>query len=319
MKDDDPDERTLRRYLLGELPEAEEDELERRLLEDDELFERCEALEADLLDEFEEGRLESGPTKRVEAWLDASPEMRLRHQVIRNLRAVLPPEAGGQELESAGGGTVLPMPIRPRASSWLPWVALAAALLLAAGWFWFWNRQNVAPKPEMAHETPAPTSKPGTVAPPQASNLPPERQAQKPAPQEKPKDLDNELKSLGYISTTVAATILEIPLEVRRDVESELPTYSLKKGAKDCTFRFLFDFPPGTDRFDLRLLNAQGGEVGAWSHLKVRTVKGEPALVVTLPAEKVPPGRYGVQADPIEPGPDDVPVEIRFVIAGGEK
>lgn len=313
MKDEQPDDERLRRYLLGELPEAEEDEVESLLLESDELYERCEALEGDLLDAYEAGHLTAAQGKRVEAWLDSSSDVRFRHEVIRRLRETRPPEPAKR--------VVPPGPAPP---SRLAWIALAAALvLLAPALFWHTERERVGPPPQNHREAPTPDAPApvhehlGTSPAPQPPEPPEHRQAQTgPAPEtpnaRAPRDRHPE--ALGPL---LATTILEIPLEVRRDGEDNLPKYGLGRDARTRTVRFLFDLPPTSERFRLRLFDVEGREIQSWNELKVQTVKEERALVVVLPAEKLPPGRYRVEVEPLAPGPDDLPMEMGFEITSG--
>lgn len=82
------DDELVRRYLLGDLPGDEREELEKRLLSNDDLFELAEAVEADILDDYDRGELAPGQRERVEAYLQASPEGRLRLAVVRGLAKV---------------------------------------------------------------------------------------------------------------------------------------------------------------------------------------------------------------------------------------
>lgn len=85
------DDELVRRYLLGDLPGDEVEELEKRLLSDDDLFELAEAVEADVLDDYARGELAPGQRQRVEGYLASSPEGRLRLAVIRGLAATKAP------------------------------------------------------------------------------------------------------------------------------------------------------------------------------------------------------------------------------------
>jgi hypothetical protein len=306
MKDEQPDDDRLRRYLLGELPEAEEDEVESLLLEGDELYERCEALEGDLLDAYEAGHLTAAQGKRIEGWLDSSTDIRFRHEMIHRLRETRPP------------GIVVQMPPQKRPSR-LSWASLAAALLLlAAGFFWFAGRDRGRPPAQNAQDAPARIYDAPAATPTPKSPLSPEpRQAQsEPAPQ-KPTTAAPVPSHPERLGALLATTLLEIPLEVRRDAADELPKYELGRDAKTRTVRFLFDLPPTTERFGLRLLDTDGREIRSWNELKVQTIKDERALVINLPAEELPPGRYGVEVEPLNPGPDDLPMEIGFEITRG--
>jgi hypothetical protein len=84
------DEELVRRYLLGDLPGDEMEELEKRLLSEDDLFELAEAMEADVLDDYARGELDPAQRQRVESYLAVSPEGRLRLAVIQGLARMKP-------------------------------------------------------------------------------------------------------------------------------------------------------------------------------------------------------------------------------------
>lgn len=122
----------MRRYLLGDLPESETNELEIQLLSDDEKFEQIWELENRLVDGYVRGRLSSADRERFERHYQASTVHRQRVAVARNLVA----EADGP------GATAIPLPAKV---SWgarlseklgfsiLSWQsALAATVLLFA-------------------------------------------------------------------------------------------------------------------------------------------------------------------------------------------
>src|SRR6185295_6585139 len=106
----------LRRYLLGELSEAERAGVETRLLTDDGLFEELVLLEEDLIDEYVFGELSPGVRERLETHFAAAPE---RQEAIRLARML---RQRSQVTESA---------TTARAQlSWRTWGAAAAAALL---------------------------------------------------------------------------------------------------------------------------------------------------------------------------------------------
>lgn len=85
MRDDDE---LLRLYLLDELETEEENRLEARLSQDSELFEQAEAMQSDLLDEYEHGGLSPAQRERIESYLAASPSARSELALIRGLSKV---------------------------------------------------------------------------------------------------------------------------------------------------------------------------------------------------------------------------------------
>jgi hypothetical protein len=110
LKDD-----LARRYLLGRLGEAEQDELEQRLIESAEVQERIAVVESELVEDYVAGRLASPDRESFERRYLTHAEGVRKVDVARLLRRRM-----------AGG-----VPVRRRA--WLrPWHAVAASLLVAS-------------------------------------------------------------------------------------------------------------------------------------------------------------------------------------------
>jgi hypothetical protein len=122
MKRESQDDMLLRSYLLGELREEEADRLEQRLLEEDELFEHAEAMEADLLAAADRDELAPAERERVLRRLASSPQGRERLALARSLNAM--------------AAEVVPVvvPFRRRVPPpAIHWAALAASLLMLIG------------------------------------------------------------------------------------------------------------------------------------------------------------------------------------------
>jgi CHAT domain-containing protein/exonuclease VII small subunit len=79
------EEKTIRRYLLGELPEAEMLPFEERLMTDDPLFEMLLVIEDELIDESVAGELSAEEQARFEAYFLATPRRRERLELARAL------------------------------------------------------------------------------------------------------------------------------------------------------------------------------------------------------------------------------------------
>src|SRR5262245_4603124 len=129
MESNPHDDELLRSYLLGELTGDQADDLERRLLTEDGLFELSEAIEADLLAECAQGGLAPAERERVQQRLASSPQGRERLKLARSLSLLAARES---KLP------VLPF-VRRAAPSRQPawrWAALAAGILAAAGLAW---------------------------------------------------------------------------------------------------------------------------------------------------------------------------------------
>ena len=96
----------MRRYLLGDLPESETNELEAEVLRDDEKFEQMWELENRLVDDYVRDRLTPSDRARFERHYQASPIHRQRVAVARKLvdeadasrPAVVPPSGPGVQV-----------------------------------------------------------------------------------------------------------------------------------------------------------------------------------------------------------------------------
>lgn len=125
--DDMKDDEILRQYLLGDLEARQADELEQRLLREEDLFELAEAVEADLLDSMARGELSAAERGRIRRRLAKHPGGRARLALVSGLIA-----ATRQEI---------PIPPEVKAFRLLrkPWVraaAVAASLLVVPGALW---------------------------------------------------------------------------------------------------------------------------------------------------------------------------------------
>jgi hypothetical protein len=119
----------LARLILGELPEADRDRLEARLLAEPELMEQADAVEAELADAYARGELEARRREAFAARLRLSPRLRDR---LAFSEAVASRGARPAALPSAGLLARLAAFVQaPRA-----WAPAAAALLATAvaGW-----------------------------------------------------------------------------------------------------------------------------------------------------------------------------------------
>jgi hypothetical protein len=110
-------------YLLGRLPEEEQDRFEEEWLMDDEGFEELVGAEDDLIDAYVAGRLTAEEAHRFEARFLSAPARRERVAFARALR----------QLADARPLIAVQAPRRRPWSSWLPLAASLAALAVG-GW-----------------------------------------------------------------------------------------------------------------------------------------------------------------------------------------
>ena len=131
MGDASVDEAVVMRYLLGDLPEETLVQVEDRAFSDPEYLRLIEAVEADLIDAYVRGQLQSPERRRFEEKFFASPERRKKVEFARAWAQV-----SGESRVSAGETL-------PDRRSWRDWfdfrgraawpVAVAAAAVLLIG------------------------------------------------------------------------------------------------------------------------------------------------------------------------------------------
>jgi hypothetical protein len=286
MRQNPTDDELLRSHLLGELPDGEAERLERRLLAEDDLFELAEAVEADLLAACDRGELAPAERERVLQRLASSPQGRERLALARSLNTLSNTAANtaARDLQ----GTVVPFQRRTPASARpaLRWAAaLAAGLLAVAGlsWYALERPHGGESAPWIAQERPAPAH---AVKAPASSPHP-------------------------------ALSKAVFPLALRA-LRGSGPARKLR-------------VPPGTDvvelqialegmdelqSFHVTLRNGKAETSADQTGLKPRTLDGARALVVDLPADRLPAGRYEIRIQGMAPGrePEDLSaleVEVR--------
>lgn len=140
-------EQVVRKYLLGDLAEAERERIEERLLTDDDFYENLTALEDEvedeLIDQYLDGELTRPQREHFEIVFLNSPERADKLRLVKDLRGRVIP-----------GATPTVAPARPARRSWIPafdlfqnplvGLSCAAALLIAAlscAWLWTKSRR----------------------------------------------------------------------------------------------------------------------------------------------------------------------------------
>lgn len=284
------DDELLRRYLLGELPEAEVERLESRLLEDDALFELAEAVEADLLAACARGELAPAERERVLLRLASSPQGRERLALARGLTSLAP------------RSTVVPFPVRtpPLARPAVRWAAAAAALVAVAGGSWFALHEirtlekgqriaeEIQPPPIDTPENPVVPPPPDTPAvivekkPPVPTPEPPERAV-----------------------PVIAKKVITLALGVLRDT-GDLQKFEIEPEVQQVEIQVDLTTAVGYESFSASLRNTETGKVWENNELEPRQVDGY--LVLGLPAGELPDGIYELKIQFVDP--DGQPGEV---------
>ena len=122
----DLDATRARRYLLGQSDDPAGDAFEESMFRDDGTLELAEAAEDALIEDYLTGRLPAGDRVRFEQHYLAAAHHRIRVETVRRLLSAAP--------------------VRSRWRSFLVPLAAAAALILAAGAWWFHDSSRPAPE-----------------------------------------------------------------------------------------------------------------------------------------------------------------------------
>lgn len=280
MTDDQGDR--MRRYLLGELPVHEADELELALLSDrKDLFLLAEAVEADLLVEYVEDRLTPAERERLENGLLATPGGRDRLALTRALAA-----KPGRVLlfwrRTVGAVTALP----PRHRA----VAAAAAVALVTVGLWGARPeiQPPAPGPDLPRNGASgapPLVEPAATPVPTPSPMPtpavtPEPEQPTPAPQPEPVVPTPVVVQLVDATRGDSSALLAEIRPENDKVEIQLPvTYEPHE-----TFRFTV-----RNTANDTLVTQKEGAAGPVDGEGVRIAS------LTLPAASLPDGNYVIE------------------------
>jgi hypothetical protein len=286
-----PTDDELRSYLLGELQERQAAELEERILNDDELFDLVEALEAELLAAASRGELAPAERERVLRRLASSPEGRERLALARSLNTLAD---GAAETRTPVAPVV---PFRPRVAGSKPvahWVALAAAGLIAAAGL-FWLTQQTPPggdsAPRIAHERPAPANPVQPV--PREEPAPPVATAPAaPEPSPAPDRLAGKTEAAVQRPEPVKA-VFQLALTSLRGAE-ETETFRLPSNAEVAEIQIDLEGLDDSGVFHAVLRGKDQGTVWEKSGLKAQKLDWGTVLVLDVPVERLTAGLYEV-------------------------
>lgn len=123
----------LRKYLLGELPESEQQALEERLMTETELFALIPVIEDELIDDYLGGLLSSDERGRFESFFVSTPERRRKLSFAMALRRYITAEGEAVEAPATEPATTKPSP------------RIAAGQSSVIGGATWWNRAFSSP------------------------------------------------------------------------------------------------------------------------------------------------------------------------------
>src|SRR5215471_3378663 len=123
------DDNTLRKYLLGELNEEEQSEVEQRLLAEGDFFEQVLIEEDELIDDYLDGSLSGAQRHYFDQYFLCTPERQKKYLLIKGLRRKVGAMASVQPKEPV---TALASKQRRWKMVYSPAFRIAAAILIAA-------------------------------------------------------------------------------------------------------------------------------------------------------------------------------------------
>jgi hypothetical protein len=289
-------ERTMRRYVLGDLEEIVRSELEELLITDPDTFEALGIVEDELVEEYLEETGSPAERRSFERGFLSSPEGQRRLLFARALRS----------RASMPALRLDPVPAtsridRPQAWGWRPaWVGLAATLAISVvGNVWQATRH---PTQEATAQGPAPFP-PSSVTPVAEVNIEARElkaslareQRERALAEARAQTLEKQLQGsrAPMVAFTLAAGLLRGAGSVLRvTVPKDVVVVQLRLEL------------PGDDYplYRAALLDANGDEIWAASRIRAEGAPGSPVAVVWLPSVLLSRGDYQIKLSGVSAG-----------------
>ncbi len=297
------DDFAIKRYLLGELTEEDQQQLEERLLTENEYFERLQLIEDELVDEYLGGGLSPAEREKFDSHFLSTPE---RYQKLRIASAL-------RRYVSAAALVEEPEPVRSAPPPTSPWQLLkaflwgqnpvlgyflaAALLLIVLGGTWSmvssrrlqnqleWVKaQQSTSEQELQRQLGEQRARGGQLA----EELEREKHQRAVLEEEKRSLITSLHERLGPSTLSLALT----PGLVR----GTETTKKLSIPSSGSLIRFELQ-SPGDDfkSYTASLHNDEGDEIVTRYKLKARPMRGSTVVVMNVTSEDVPQGDYYVQ------------------------
>jgi hypothetical protein len=298
------DDKTMIRYLLGELSDEDQCAVEQRFFCDEEYHERLRQVETDLIDRYGRGELDSPERALFERCFLISPERRQRARLARAL-AVVTDEHHAAAPRPVEQKTTVGLRwegftawLGGRGAAWqLGWASLTVLLLIGGIWFWTDARRLRGQADKMAASERDVERLRDQLAVERDNgedlSLQLERERrERAASQQSAEQLREELSRLEReraANAVPALSFLLSPGIARGDEPARLTVPDRAR-----LIRLELELLDGTERPEYRVEVRTAGGILIWSHHKrgVRTSRG--AVDVRLPADTLSPGEYEI-------------------------
>lgn len=293
MKQKMPDDETLRRYLLGQMPEPERDALEDRLIMDGEWRAEVDAVEIDLIDDYARGALAGEERANFERLFLSSTRRRQKVTFARVFSHAAPASSAASrnadpQIESRSWrARLFPTP-RPAIG-----FALAAAILLivaGAVWVAVYRQGPVIERAGSERNIPREEQAAVPVSPPPVETTTPNK-----PPNPQTVTAENNATSATpdrTVKQTPVASFLILPGSLRGSDDGQLLTIPAR--AQSVRLRLSLEGQPATGdvRTELRRASADGELVWRTGIVRAQRSSLGPVVSIEVPADKLPAGKY---------------------------
>jgi len=280
------DDKMIARYLLGELPEAEQTKLEEHAFSDGDYLQQVRAVEKDLMDEYARGELSGPERKAFEQRFFASAHRRRQIEFARALKQV-----SGESPARASSAAAT--------TSWwdslflfgrglnpaLRFALAALALFVVIGGVWLF-RESMRARREQAQIQP-----PSEATPRVQENAPPKSTAEQRAQNEAPATPSPANRLEGrQTPPPVVASLLLLP-GISRGSEAH-PHLTIAPATSTAQLGVVLESGDEYKTYDLELRTISGKVVRSQTGLTAHAGPGGRAVVLTLPASLLTTGDY---------------------------
>lgn len=287
MENSAEQEKQMRRYLLGEMPEGEMDALDARLFAEPEVFDRMWGVENDLIDNYVRDHLSRAERARFESHYLSTPEHRGRVSTARQFLRTLDEENRKEALEAApkrrGIAEFFRIP------NWGLTAGFATALLLTA----LWAGKLLLERDQLRNELALATAKP---TPSRDQSMEELLAGERSRNEELIAELERlrvqkpetspSLPSGAPASITFLLSSSLVRNEGNRMQELQIPPDA-------GLVRLKLPFTTGEyKKAQVSIRNVDAGPVWRQSGLNVQPGAGTSTVIAGVPAAKLPPGDY---------------------------
>jgi hypothetical protein len=289
MNPDVENGRTLKRYLLGQLDEQEQQRLEREIMTDNHTFEQISAAEDELVEEYLEGSLSAREREKFENHFLSTPERRQELKLAKALRKYVPSQKSASKV-SFWESLLALLGAQP---AFLKHALSAVLVLAVVGGVWS-GRQAWRYSQEIAQ-----IRSQQTTSQDQMQNLQRQLGEQRSRSAQLAEELERQeeqrsqmdrapkaIQQPSLVALALSPGLVRSTGSVKRLVVP--PSASLIKLELDL---LATDYPT----YRVILQDADGQEIITLNRLKAGRSSGRDVVVVTLPASLVPRGDYSLK------------------------